>query len=145
MRLREFTDKSYWHGTTIPGLTSLIPRQSDLVGKRVVFAATYPEVAVAMAGHWTDTDFSFGRTMSKEQDPDRIAYKMKELEPGMFEKFFSKPFYLYEVDGAGFHEDPAIQDFEVICNHSVKIVDEQKIDDPIEYLQASKMVKITFA
>src|ERR1041385_2922022 len=144
MKLLEFVHKTYWHGSDIAGLDILRPRDSEVIGKRVVFAATVEEIAVAMSGHWTDQDFTFGRSMSKDADPDRVPYKMKELKAGAFEKFFSEPISLYEVNGRDFHDDSMIQDFEVIASKPVKVLDEKVIDDPLDYLKSAKMVKLKF-
>lgn len=142
MRLREFTDHSYWHGSDLSGLTDLEPRYSELVGEEVVFAAVYPEVAVAMSGHWTDDDFEFGR---KSQDhDDHTPYTMRELRKGAFVEFFSDPVILYEVEPNSFRDHPKIQDFEVISTKSVRIIDQETIDDPMRYLRQSKMVRLQF-
>src|ERR1700733_2280760 len=111
MRLREIETHLYWHGSNVEGLKKLEPHDSVIVGRKVVFAATYPEIAVAMSGHWTDDDLNFGRTMKKDDDPDEIPYTLREKREGAFEEFFSEPISVYEVDGKSFHSDPNIQDF----------------------------------
>jgi hypothetical protein len=143
MRLREFVHP-YYHGSDKAGLTELKPRHSDIVGHSVVFAAIYPEVAVSMSGHWNDDDFEFGRSMDRDADPDKVPYQMRELRDGAFDKFFSKPISLYQVDSKKFHDDPDIQDFEVISKHRVEVLNEERIDDPLDYLRKSKMVDLKF-
>lgn len=142
MRLREVRTHTYWHGSDQKNLKSLEPNYSALVGRSVVYAAIYPEVAVAMAGHWTDRDFTFGRSVRKGDDPDTVPYTMKEKREGAFDEYFSGPVYLYEIDGKSFRADPNIQDFEVVSNKSVDISEQHQIDDPLDYLQKSKMVKL---
>src|SRR6185312_11413027 len=102
MRLREFVNHSFWHGSDISGITKLEPKDSDLIGRKVVFAAIYPEVAVAMAGHWSDDDFEFGRDVEAHQDPEKVPYRLVELRKGAFDEFFSDPVFLYEVDSKYF-------------------------------------------
>lgn len=142
MRLREIESHIYWHGSDVEKLKKLEPQESDLVGRKVVFAATYPEIAVAMTGHWTDDDFAFGRTMKKSDDPDEVAYTMKEKREGAFEEFFSKPVSVYEVDGKYFHGDSKIQDFEVIASRPIKVIGEHRVEHPLDYLHQSRMVKL---
>lgn len=142
MRLREARTHTYWHGTDRTKLKELKPRFSKLVGRKVVFAATFPEVAVAMTCHWTDDDFDFGRSVRKGQDPDSIPYTLKELWEGAFEEFFSQPISLYEVDGKTFMSDPELQDFEVISEKPVKIEEEHRIENPLDYLHNTRMVKL---
>jgi hypothetical protein len=142
MRLRELRDYSYWHGSDHTGLTELKPRYSTLVRRKVVFAATHPEIAVAMTGHWTDADFEFGRKTDKDDDSDEVPYVLRELRRESFERYFSHPISLYEVDHKGFHSYRAIQDFEMICEHAVTIVNEQRIEDPLKYLKQSQMVRL---
>lgn len=142
MRLREARTHTYWHGSDKAKLKELHPQYSALVGRSVVYAATYPEVAVAMAGHWNDDDFSFGRSFRKGQDPEDIPYTMKELRPGAFEEFFKQPVSLYELDGKTFRSDENIQDFEVISEKPIKIEEEHRIENPMDYLHNSRMVKL---
>lgn len=143
MRLRELKEFSYWHGTDVPDIKELTPRSSDLVGRDCVFAAILPEVAVAMAGHWTDEDFDFGRSVSDRQDPDKVPYVLQELWDGAIDEFLSgKTVYLYEINTKGFHSNKKLQDFEVVSYQAAPIEGEQKIDDPLKYLQESKMVKV---
>ena len=143
MRLREVETHFYWHGSDKKGLKELIPQESELVGRKVVFAATYPEIAVAMAEHWSDeTDFKFGRTMKKSDDPEQVPYTLREKREGAFEEFFSDPISLYEVDGKSFHPDKNIQDFEVVSNKTVKVLEEHRIEHPLDYLHKSRMVKL---
>src|ERR1044071_8579338 len=111
MRLRELRILSYWHGSDTSGLTELKPHNSDMVGKKVVFAAAYPEVAVAMANHWSDDDFDFGRSLDLDDDPEDVPYIMRERRPGAFNEFFSEPVSLYEVDSKGFRSDRHLQEF----------------------------------
>lgn len=142
MRLREVRTHSYWHGTEKKHLKELEPVYSALVDKNVVFAATYPEVAVAMSGHWMDTDFRFGRTTRRGEDPETVPYVLKEKREGAFEEFFSDPISVYEVDGKSFHGDANIQDFEVISTKPVKVVEEHNVEDPLDYLKNSRMVRL---
>lgn len=157
MRFRDIRDKSYWHGSDIEGIKTLTPKFSSLINKRVVFAAIYPEVAVAMSGnpchnpnlkhscgHWNDSDFEFGRTLSGNDDPDTTPYVMRELKKGKFEKFFTNPICLYRINSSGFHSDSKLQDFELISTNPTDIFDDTKIENPLEYLQDSKMIKIVF-
>jgi hypothetical protein len=145
MRLRELHILSYWHGTHVTGLKELKPFASNLVGHKAVFAAIYPEVAVAMGNFSSEDDFEFGRSYDPDNDdPEDVPYVFQELKAGMFKKFFGEghPVTLYEVSSKGFHTDKHIQDFEVICDHAVKILDEKLIDNPLKYLDRSKMVQI---
>ena len=140
MHLWEIETQLYWHGSDVKGLKTLEPQESELVGRKVVFAATYPEIAVAMSGHWNDIDFNFGRTMKQTDDPGEVPYTLREKREGAFEEFFSDPISLYEVDGKWFRSDPEIQDFEVVSNRAVKILDEHRIEHPLDYLHKSRMV-----
>lgn len=142
MRLREIRSHVYWHASDEPKIKQLEPVYSALVDREVVYAATYPEVAVAMAFHWNDKDFRFGRTMRKGTDPKTVPYTLKELKAGMFDKFFRQPVSLYEVDARTFDSDPNIQDFEVVSDKPVKVEEEHRIEDPLDYLRNSKMVKL---
>lgn len=145
MRLRELHLLSYWHGTHVTGLKELKPNTSNLVGHKAVFAAIYPEVAVAMGNHWSEDDFEFGRSYDPdEDDPDDVPYVFQELKAGAFEKFFGdgNPVTLYEVSSKGFRTDKHLQDFEVVCDHAVKILDEKLIDNPLKYLERARMVKL---
>lgn len=144
MRLRELHLLSYWHGTDVTGLIELKTRDSDLIGHKVVFAATYPEVAVAMANHWSDADFEFGRSLEPSDDPEKVPYVLRENKPGAFKDFFdeSHPVTLYEVSSKGFHTDRHIQDFEMVCDHAVKVLNEKLIDNPLKYLERARMVKL---
>lgn len=142
MRLREVRSHTYWHGSDKKNLKTLEPQDSILVKKKVVFVAVLPEVAVAMTGHWTDSDFTFGRSVRKGEDKDEVPYVMTEKREGAFDDFFSKPVSLYEVDGKGFHSNSAIADFEVISEKPVKIENEHRIDNPLDYLENSKMVTL---
>ena len=142
MRLREVRTHAYWHASDEPKIKTLEPVYSALVDREVVYAATFPEVAVAMAFHWTDKDFRFGRSIRKGQDPKSVPYILRELQAGMFDKFFKQPVSLYEVDAKTFDSDPNIQDFEVVSEKPVKVEEEHRIDDPLDYLHNSKMVKL---
>jgi hypothetical protein len=142
MRLREVRTHVYWHASDKTKLKKLEPIYSALVDREVVFAATYPEVAVAMAFHWNDDDFKFGRSMRKGTDPKSVPYTLKELYHGAFEDFFSQPVSLYEVEGKFFKDDPNIQDFEVVSNKMVEVLEEHRIDHPLDYLHNSRMVKL---
>ena len=142
MRLREVRTHSYWHGSDKNNLKELTPQYSVLVGRSVVFAATYPEIAVAMAGHWTDKDFNFGRSVRKGEDPETIPYTLREKREGAFDEFFSTPISLYELNGKNFKSDPTIQDFEVVSDKIAEVSEEHRIDDPLDYLHKSRMVKL---
>jgi hypothetical protein len=142
MRLREIHGHSFWHASDVKDLKEIKPYYSKLVKKRVVFSAIYPEVAVAMSGHWTDEDFSFGRSMRKGENREEVPYVMKELRPGAFDEFFDHTVYLYEIDGKGFHDDDRIQDFELISDKPTQVWEEHHIDDPLDYLKKSLMVSV---
>jgi hypothetical protein len=143
MRVSEVIGYSYWHGSDVSGLDKLKPRYSTLVRRKVVFAAIYPEVAVAMTGHWSDSDFDFGRVVDRDtDDADEVPYVLRELRKDAFERYFSSPVSLYEVDHKGFHSYKTIQDFEVIAEHVIPILNEDRIDDPLKYLKDAKMVRL---
>jgi hypothetical protein len=142
MRLRELREISYWHGTDIPDLEQLEPKWSELLGRDAVFAATHPEVAVAMANHWTDEDFNFGRNVSSRQDPNKVPYTLQELWDGAIDEFIKGPIYLYEVDHKDFFSNGKLQDFEVVSYKPVKIIGHKEISEPLSYLEESKMVRV---
>lgn len=113
---------------------------STLVGRKVIFAAIYPEVAVAMSGHWMDKDLGFGRTIRGDQDPESVPYTLREKREDAFSDFLSDPISLYEVNGKYFRADSDIQDFEVVSDKPAKIVEEHRIEDPLDYIKNSRMV-----
>lgn len=138
MRKDEFISFVY-HGSDVPGLRSLTPRPSKLSRVPVVFAATLPEVAIAMTGHWTDNDFEFGRIVTNGVEG---PYVMKELIPGSFEKYFSNPVYLYILSGNGFVSTPELQDFEVVSDIEKPVLKTFIIEDPLFFIQSSKNVLV---
>ena len=141
----------FYHGSTIPNLKVLKRQPSKLMRKTregkngVVFAATMPEIAIAMSGHWSDDDFSFGhQTNSKHPDLKFPPYDMKELKAGAFEKFFNQPIYLYEVPANYFKPSDNLQDFELISYKDVPIHTFIKFDDPLAYLSASPIIHLIY-
>lgn len=147
MRLHEFINPvaCYYHGTTVPNLTTLKVRPSDLVDDSVVFAAILPEIAIAMSGHWTDDDFSFGHTVNaKHEETIMKPYIMKEHNSGAFEKFFKQPFFLYELPASYFETHEDLQDFEVISYTDVPVHAMIKVDDALAYLEGSPALRLIF-
>jgi hypothetical protein len=143
--LFEFIDPipCFYHGSTIPDLKVLKCRPSKLVNDSVVFAATMPEIAIAMSGHWSDDDFDFGHnTDGKRPDLKFPPYVMKERKAGSFQKFFNQPIYLYEVPARYFQPDDNLQDFELISYKDVPVHLSIKFDDPLAYLSASPVIQL---
>lgn len=140
MRLREIRYYSYWHCSDKSELKILHPAYSNNIDDTVVFVAIHPAVAVAMSGHWDDSDFNFGH---EGGDPNSIL-TMKELKRGAFRHYFSNTVYLYEVDGHEFHTHPDIGDFELISKHPVKVLDQEIIDNPLKFLYNSEIIKLIF-
>jgi hypothetical protein len=138
MRLREIKYYSYWHCSDIGDIKILHPHYASNVDDEVVFVAIHPAVAVAMSGGWTDEDFYFGH---KGGNPNSHL-TMKELHAGAYRQYFSNPVYLYEVDGHDFHSHKNIQDFELITKHSVRVIDEEIVDNPLEFLEQSRIIKL---
>lgn len=133
----------YYHGSTVPNLKTLNRQPSKLADDGVVFAATLPEIAIAMSGHWTDDDFSFGhQTDAKKEEQQFQPYTMRELRPDSFEKFFSHPIYLYEVPADYFEPDDKLQDFEVISHKDVPVHSWIIFDDALAYLSASPVIRL---
>jgi hypothetical protein len=148
MRLFEFIDPvpCFYHGSTTPGLKTLQRNPSKLAADKIVFAATMPEIAIAMSGHWTDDEFSFGhQTDTKRQDIEFPPFIMREKQPGNFDKYFRHPIYLYEVPAEYFEADEALQDFEVMSRTDVPVHTWIKFDDPLAYLTASPVIRLVFA
>jgi hypothetical protein len=146
MRLYEFINPlpCYYHGSTVPNLKLLKRQSSKLTDGGVVFAATMPEIAIAMSGHWTDDDFSFGhQTKSKQVDLKFPPYVMRELRPENFKKFFSQRMYLYQVPAKYFVKHRTLQDFEVISHTDVPIHTMIVVDDALAYLRASPILHLT--
>ena len=145
MRLFEFIDPlpCYYHGSTVPNLRYLKTRYSKLVDASVVFAATMPEIAIAMAGHWSDDDFHFGhQTNAKHRDFRFPPYTMTELLPGTLERFFTQPMYLYLVPTHHFKPDDRLQDFEVPSHHDVPVHAMITVDHPLDYLRGSPILHL---
>lgn len=148
MRLYEFIDPlpCYYHGSTVPDLQILKRQPSHLTDEGVVFAATMPEIAIAMSGHWTDDDFTFGhQTDGKRRDKRFPPYVMEELKPGNFERFFNQSIYLYQVPAKYFHTADTLQDFEVISLTDVPVHVMIDVDDALAYLKASPILHLIFA
>jgi hypothetical protein len=147
MRLHEFIEPlpCYYHGSTVPNLKLLKRQPSKLTDGGVVFAATMPEIAIAMSGHWTDDDFSFGhQTNGKQPDLKFPPYVMRELRPHSFKKFFRQTMYLYQVPAKFFSKHKTLQDFEVISHIDVPIHTMIVVDDALAYLKASPILHLIF-
>jgi hypothetical protein len=146
VRLFEFLQPipCFYHGSTVPDLRTLRKGPSRLFNNdEVVFAATLPEIAIAMSGHWTDDDFTFGhKTDAKHPEIKFSPYVMREHKPGNFEKFFNQTMYLYEVPADFFHPDHELQDFEVVSDHDVPVHAFIKFKDPLSYLEASPVIRL---
>jgi hypothetical protein len=145
MRLHEFIDPvpCYYHGSNVPDLTILKRQPSKLTDGGVVFAATMPEIAIAMSGHWTDDDFSFGHQTNGTRPDHRFPpYVMRELRPGSFNRFFRQPVYLYQVPAKYFSAHDGLQDFEVVSQTDVPIHTMIVVDDALAYLQASPILHL---
>jgi|ERR1017187_5698259 hypothetical protein len=148
MRLFEFIDPipCYYHGSTIPNLKILKRQPSKLTDEGVVFAATMPEIAIAMSGHWTDDDFSFGHDTSRKH-PDLVfpPYIMRELRQNAFRKFFQQKMYIYEVPAKYFQKHENLQDFEVVSYTDVPIhtmIKVDGVDDPLAYIKNSPIFRL---
>lgn len=86
------TETSFvYHGTDDGKIKVLEPYHSDLVNTDAVFAAKLFDVAVAMANHWSDDDFDFGKT-ENENILKYQPYVFKEKQKGNFKKFFRHQF-----------------------------------------------------
>jgi hypothetical protein len=145
MRLHEFIEPlpCYYHGSTIADLKLLKRQPSKLTDDGVVFAATMPEIAIAMSGHWTDDDFSFGhQTNGTRPDLRFPPYVMRELRPNSFKKFFRQPMYLYQVPAKYFVKHKTLQDFEVISRTDVPIHTMIVVHDALAYLKASPILRL---
>jgi hypothetical protein len=148
MHLHEFIDPlpCYYHGSTTANLKILKRQPSKLTDEGVVFAATMPEIAIAMSVHWTDDDFSFGhQTNGKHRDLRFPPYIMRELKPDSFHKFFDRQLiYLYQVPAKYFVTHASLQDFEVVSRTNVPIHTMIIVDDALAYLQASPILRLQF-
>lgn len=145
MRLFEFIDPMpcYYHGSTVANLTRLKRQHSKLVDAAIVFAATMPEIAIAMSGHWTDDDFTFGHQTGTRHEELRLpAYTMREARSGLFEHFFRQPMYLYLVPARLFVSDDRLQDFEVLSYADVPVHAMVKVADPLAYLDGSPLIQL---
>ena len=145
MRLNEFITPMpcYYHGTTFADLRLLKRQPSHLTADGVVFAATLPEIAIAMSGHWTDDDFTFGhQTSGSHQDIRLPRYEMRELRPHAFADFFDQTMYLYQVPAKYFVSHPHLQDFEIISHRDVPVHTMTRVDDPLAYLRASPVLRL---
>jgi hypothetical protein len=147
MRLYEFIDPiaCYYHGSTVADLKRLVRQPSKLVNRAVVFAATMPEIAIAMAGHWTDDDFIFGHQTSGKKELRLPAYVMREARAGQFERFFKQPMYLYLVPAKHFKIDDRLQDFEVLSHIDVTVHAMIEVADPLAYLDGSPLIHLVRA
>ena len=98
MRIYEFQDNYIgpvgYHGSDNNNICILKTPYSSLVDDAVVYGEILFDVAVAMSKHWSDYDFEFGRTISKDDTGTRF-YEMTELESGKFEEFFTSPTYIH--------------------------------------------------
>lgn len=145
MRLSEFQSNYVgpivYHGSKIQGLDLLEPRMSNTAGAEVVFAATLLDIAIAMAGHWTDDDFEFGRE-GQEVAGRMIPYSLKELRPGAIEKFFSEPTYVYFLPSDGFTNMEGLQDFELASLDAVEPISYIVIDSPMDFIRNSPLIAI---
>jgi len=145
MRLNEFIEPiaCFFHGSDVGDLMVLEPRESGLVDEPVVFAATLPEIAVAMTGHWSDDDFEFGHDTSTKPETEFPPYTFRELRPGVLQKFFTdRSVYLYQVPADQFSHHDNLQDFEVISKDDVHIHSMIEVKNPLAYIQGSPYLKV---
>lgn len=141
MKLADILSHLY-HGSSEGQLKILKPNRSKLAKKPVLFAATFPEIAVAMSGHWDDSDFEFGRTLSGDDDPLTVPYEMRELRKGAFKEFFEMtPVFIYTLKDRSFHQEDYLQDFERVSFNPVVPISVEEVRSPLRYLSRSRMVK----
>lgn len=145
MRLSEFQGEYVgpivYHGSKNPGLEIIEPRMSSTANSEVVFAATLLDVAIAMAGHWTDDDFEFGRE-GQEVAGHMIAYRLKELREGAIAEFFTDPTYVYFLPSDGFANLDGLQDFELATLDAVEPISYIVIDNPLDFIRNSPIIVV---
>lgn len=143
--MREFIENHVgpivYHGAKTPDLEVLEPRPHKLTSEPVVFAATLLDVAVAMAGGWTDEDLSFGRE-GQEVKGHFVRYTLEEQRPGALDEFFSDRTYVYLLPSDSFVQIDSLQDFELGSAEAVEAISFVEIENPLEYLENSGVVKI---
>lgn len=145
MRIYEFNSNYVgpivYHGSKTADLGTIEPKPSHLANEDVVFGATLFDVAVAMAGHWTDDDLEFGRE-GQEHRGKMISYRMKELRPGAIDEFFKSPTLVYLLPSEGFTQMEGLQDFELANPNPVEPISYIVIDNPLDFLRNSPIVVV---
>lgn len=137
----EYRDPVVYHGSTTSDIKRLEPSESKLTSVPVVFAAILDDVAIAMAGGWSDDDFEFGR-MGQETDGYFTDYQFTEKKPGAFLQFFSQSIFLYLLPSEGFSTIEGLQDFELVSESPVEPISFLEITQPLTVLKQSKFIKL---
>jgi hypothetical protein len=97
-----------YHGSQVPNIHKLQTYYSALVDNRVVYATPNYLMALILGAGWKDDNINLGSIEGKPY--------LREVTKGAFNKFFSRPTYVYHVQNKSFHTHPNLCQFEFVSD-----------------------------
>lgn len=119
-----------YHGSSTPGLKTIEPRPSRVLGDAsAVFSTPDRGAAISFIPKWTDKDFEHGRYNNE-------PYYMREQAPGNVDRILrGAGGSLYTIPSAGAKRDPRLMQSERIHDKSVRVLKEERIKDVLAELE----------
>ena len=117
-----------YHASPKQGLKLIIPKESTMQ-KKFVYAVKEKDLAALFLGRWMG-DFSCKIGRDKETGLPYICERFK----GAFDKRYDRSASIYWLDGGDFKEDQTMWKEEVVCDHKLTPIKEEKIANAKEYI-----------
>lgn len=96
------------HGSQVSNIHRLRTNYSALVDKAVVYVTPNYLMALILGTGWRDDNINLGTLNGKPY--------LQEVTKGAFNKFLTRPTYVYHVDNVGFHTHPNLCLFEYVSD-----------------------------